>query len=337
MDRRAVVTGLALLAYVMRVNVIDWLLDSDPAIRWQVMRDLVALGGESKEIVGRERARVSEEGWGARLLDLQGADGHWGGAAFVPRAWVSTKDTLQLLRDLGVDPKSTRMRTAISHVRERCTWGEEFGNAPFFEGEVEPCINGRVLAIGAYFGEASERLAKRLINEQLSDGGWNCDSPRSQRSSFHTTICVLEGLLEYETAKGPIPEITAARLRGQDYLLERRLFKSRSTGEIITFDRKLRKPAAWTQCSFPTRWHYDILWGLDYLRRAGAAPDERTAEAIDLIRGKRDALGRWPLENPHPGPVHFEMEGGAGEPSRWNTLRALRVLRWADVASDLAL
>ena len=143
------------------------------------------------------------------------------------------------------------MRRAIGQVRDRCTWGEEFGNAPFFEGEVEPCINGRVLAIGAYFGEASDRLAERLLREQLSDGGWNCDAPRSQRSSFHTTICVLEGLLEYQTAKGPIPDITAARLRGQEYLLERRLFKSRSTGEIITFDRKLRKPAAWTQCSFP--------------------------------------------------------------------------------------
>ncbi len=310
----------------MRDSVIEWLLDSDPAIRWQVMRDLI---GEADASVSRERSRVAEEGWGARLLDLQGADGHWGGAAFVPRAWISTKDTLQLLRDLGVDPRSDRMRRAIGEVRDRCTWGKEFDNAPFFEGEVEPCINGRVLAIGAYFGEPSDRLAERLLREQLSDGGWNCDAPRSQRSSFHTTICVLEGLLEYETAKGPIPDISAARLRGQEYLLERRMFKSRSTGEIITFDRKLRRPAAWTQCSFPTRWHYDILWGLDYLRRAGVTPDERTAEAIDLIRGKRDDLGRWPLENPHPGPVYFEMEGAAGEPSRWNTLRALRVLRWA--------
>ena len=272
----------------MRVSVVDWLLDSDPAIRWQVKRDLI---GESEESVARERSHVAEEGWGARLLDLQGADGHWGGAAFVPRAWISTQDTLQLLRDLGVDPRSDRMRRAIGQVRDRCTWGEEFGNAPFFEGEVEPCINGRVLAIGAYFGEASDRLAERLLQEQLSDGGWNCDAPRSQRSSFHTTICVLEGLLEYQTARGPIPDITAARLRGQEYLLERRLFKSRSTGEIITFDRKLRKPAAWTQCSFPTRWHYDILWGLDYLRRAGVAPDERTAEAIDLVRGSATISG----------------------------------------------
>jgi hypothetical protein len=318
----------------MRMNVIEWLLDSDASIRWQVMRDLI---GESDATVARERSRAATDGWGARLLDLQGADGHWGGAAFVPRAWISTMDTLQLLRDLGVDPARDRVRRAIGLVRDRCTWGKEFGDAPFFEGEIEPCINGRVLAIGAYFGEASDRLLDRLLQEQLSDGGWNCDAPRSQRSSFHTTICVLEGLLEYETANGPRPDITGARLRGEEYLLERRLFRSRSTGQIV-IDRKTparpsasASPAAWTEISFPTRWHYDILWGLDYLRRAGVAPDDRTAEAIDLLRQKRDEHGRWPLENPHPGAVHFEMEGRAGEPSRWNTLRALRVLRWADV------
>ena len=314
------------------MSVINWLLDSDPSIRWQVMRDLT---GESDATVAGERSRVASEGWGARLLDLQGPDGHWGGAAFVPRAWISTKDTLQLLRDLGVDPTADRVRRAIGQVRDRCTWGPEFGDSPFFEGEIEPCINGRVLAIGAYFGEASDRLAERLLEEQLEDGGWNCDAPRSHssrrpvstRSSFHSTICVLEGLLEYETATGPRPEITAARLRGQEYLLERRLFRSRSTGQVIN--------PAWTQISFPTRWHYDILWGLDHLRRACVEPDNRIAEAVDLIANKRDRLGRWPLENPHAGTVHFEMEGSAGQPSRWTTLRALRVLRWADKNSHL--
>ena len=308
----------------MQMSVIEWLLDSDPSIRWQVMRDLI---GEPDANVARERSRVAAEGWGARLLDLQGSDGHWGGAAFVPRAWISTKDTLQLLRDLGVDPTSDRVRKAIDQVRDRCTWGEEFGNSPFFEGEVEPCINGRVLAIGAYFGEASDRLVDRLLQEQLSDGGWNCDAPPSQRSSFHTTICVLEGLLEYETAKGPRPDVTALAFA------DRSTFSSAACSDRDQPDRSSppedRNKTAWTEFSFPTRWHYDILWGLDYLRRAGVAPDERMAEAIDLVRKKRDEHGRWPLENPHPGPVHFEMEGRAGEPSRWNTLRALRVLRWA--------
>ena len=309
------------------MDVIDWLLDSDPSIRWQVMRDLI---GEPEPIVARERSRAAAAGWGARLLDLQGSDGHWGGAAFVPRAWISTMDTLQLLRDLGVDPASDRVRTAIRQVHERCTWGPEFGNSPFFEGEVEPCINGRLLAIGAYFGVVSDRLLERLLQEQLSDGGWNCDAPPSLRSSFHTTICVLEGLLEYETTMGPRSDVTAARLRGQEFLLERRLFRSRSTGQIIVHDRKTASPAAWTRLSFPTRWNYDILWALDYLRRAGAARDGRMAEAIDLVRSKRDADGRWPLEHAHPGRVHFALEGAAGEPSRWISLRALRVLRWAD-------
>jgi hypothetical protein len=303
----------------MHPSVIEWLLDSDPSIRWQVSRDLI---GASDAIVAAERLRVSTEGWGARLLDLQATDGYWGGAAFLPHAWISTKDTLQVLRDLGADPASERVGRAIRQVRDRCTWGEGFGNSPFFDGEVEPCINGRVLAIGAYFGEARGHLADRLLQEQLSDGGWNCYAPPSQRSSFNSTICVLEGLLEYETAAGPRSDIAAARLRGQEYLLERRLLRSRSNGQII-------RPE-WTAISFPTRWHYDILWGLDYLRRAGLAPEGRMAEAIDLVRNKRDALGRWPLENPHPGAVHFEMEGRAGEASRWNTLRALRVLRWSD-------
>jgi hypothetical protein len=298
---------------------VDWLLDSDPAIRWQTMRDLA---GEPEAAVARERSRVAAEGWGARLLGLQATDGHWGGASFVPRAWVSTKDTLQLLRDLGVDPQGERVRKAIALVRDRCTWGKQFGDSPFFEGEVEPCINGRVLAIGAYFGQPSERLVDRLLGDQLSDGGWNCYAPPSRRSSFNSTICVLEGLLEYEKVKGQRADITEARRRGQEYLLERRLFRSLSTGQIINPE--------WTQISFPTRWHYDILWGLDYLRRAGVQPDSRAEEAIDLVAAKRDVDDRWPLENPHTGPVHFELEGGAGEPSRWNTLRALRVLRWVD-------
>lgn len=305
--------------------VIDWLLDSDPSIRWQVMRDLL----DDPDAAARERARMTHEGWAARLLDLQGPDGHWGGAAFVPRAWISTNDTLQLLRELGADPASDRVRSAIARVRDACTWGPEFGDGAFFDGEVEPCINGRVLAAGAYFGEPNERLAARLLQEQLSDGGWNCDAPPSQRSSFHTTINVLEGLLAYERVAGPSPDVTQARLRGQEFLLQRRLFKSQSTGQAIGIDRKTGRPAAWAQFSFPMRWHYDVLRALDYLRDAGAAPDDRITEAIEVVRAKRGDDGRWPLENPHPGQTHFELEGRAGEPSRWNTLRALRVLRWA--------
>lgn len=294
-----------------------WLLDADPAIRWQVMRDLLHAPAD---VVTAERARVASEGWGARLLALQAPDGTWGGAAFGPR-WTCTFDTLWLLRELGPDPADERVRRAIALVHDHVTWGPEFGDSPFFEGEVEPCMNGRTLAIGAAFGEASDRLVERLLGEQLADGGWNCEAPPSTRSSFHTTICVLEGLLGYEGAKGPTPVVTEARLRGQEYLLERRLFRSRSTGAVIN--------PTWTLISFPTHYYYDILWGLDYLRRAGVEPDARIAEAVALVASKRTPDGRWPLENPHRGEMYIEMDDGEGCPSRWNTLRALRVLDWA--------
>ena len=215
-------------------SVLKWLLDSDPSIRWQVLRDLTE---EPDEFVAAERSRVASEGWGARLLDLQAPDGNWGDGATTPR-WESTLFTLLLLRDLGLDPTSEQARTAVSLVRDKVTWGPEFGDSPFFEGEVEPCINGGVLGLGAYFGETSDRLLDRLLSEQLKDGGWNCEAERgSVRSSFHTTICVLEGLLEYEKAKGATAAVTDARARAQEYLLERRMFRRLSTGEVI--DRQL--------------------------------------------------------------------------------------------------
>ena len=210
--------------------VIDWLLDSDPSIRWQVLRDLT---DAPAAIVAAERSRVAGEGWGPRLLDQQRPDGQWGDGVATP-FWWSNMYTLVFLRDLGLDPSSARARTAIDRVRRHVTWGAEFGNSPFFEGEVEPCINGRVVALGAYFGERSDRLVNRLLGEQLRDGGWNCEAERgSVRSSFHTTICVLEGLLAFEQAFGATPAITGARSRAEEYLLERRLLRRLSTDAII--------------------------------------------------------------------------------------------------------
>jgi hypothetical protein len=313
------------------MTVIDWLLDSDPAIRWQVMRDLI---GASEGEVAAERARVATEGFGARLLALQADDGRWGGAAW-NRGWDSTMHVLMLLRDMGLDLASDQARRAVGLVRDRVTWQgcgpqECDGNA-FFEGEVEPCINGQVAAVGAYFGQDVRGIVDRLLGEQLPDGGWNCDAPNgSTRSSFNTTICVLEALLEYERAGNGTPVVTEARLRGQEYLLERRLFRRRSTGQVIERDRK--GGAAWTRFAFPTWWHYDVLRGLDYLRSAGVPPDERAAEAIELVASKRDGDGRWLLETRYPGLMPVETDEGEGRPSRWNTLRALRVLRWYDRA-----
>jgi len=315
--------------------VIEWLLDSDPAIRWQVMRDLL---GAPADQVAAERARVATEGVGARLLALQGADGMWAGAAW-NRGWDSTMHVLALLRELGLDPASSAARRAVGLVHDQVHWpgwdwegtwrGPDFVGNPFFAGEVEPCINGQVGASGAYFGQEAQngRIIVRLLREQLPDGGWNCEAENgSTRSSFNTTICVLEALLEYELAGGRRPEVMKARLRGQEYLLERRLFRRRSTGEVIARDRK--DGADWTRFSFPTWWHYDVLRGLDYLRRAGANPDKRVDEAIALVEAKRGRDGRWLLDHQHPGTMPVALDAEVGQPSRWNTLRALRVLDW---------
>jgi hypothetical protein len=308
-------------------SVIHWLLDSDPSIRWQVLRDLT---DAPADVVAAERARVPTEGMGARLLALQAPDGRWGSAAW-NRGWDSTMHVMSLLWEMGLDPASSEARRAVGLVRDRVTWRgcgpKQADDNPFFAGEVEPCINGQVAAAGAYFGQDVQGIVDRLLSEQLADGGWNCDAPgRSTRSSFNTTICVLEALLEHERAGGGSPAVSAARLRGREYLLERRLFRRRSTGDIIERDRK--GGADWTRFAFPTWWHYDVLRGLEYLRRSDVTPDERLAEAIDLVASKRDADGRWPLETRYPGKRPVEMEEDVGQPSRWITLRALRVLDW---------
>jgi hypothetical protein len=313
------------------MDVTDWLLDSDPSVRWQVLRDLT---GAPPATVAAERARVATEGWGARLLALRDDDGQWAGGACFPanfrgdfsagQPWTATQPTLMLLRDLGVDANDERVRETIALVQANCRW--EHAGQPFFAGEVEPCINGRTVAIGAYFGVAVDGIVGRLLAEQLADGGWNCEAENgSVRSSFNTTICVLEGLLAFEQATGGSPEAVTARRRGEEYLLTRRLFRRLSTGAVVDAD--------WLQFSFPTYWHYDVLRALDYFRAAGGRADTRLAEAVDLVRSKRSPDGTWPLENTHRGAVHFPLEDGEGAPSRWNTLRALRVLAWYDGSS----
>ncbi len=291
------------------------------------MRDLT--NAPAQEIAA-ERAKVATEGVGAQLLALQAVDGQWGGAAW-NRGWNSTMHVLMLLRDMGLDPESDEARRAVGLVRDRVTWkgcGPQECNAnPFFAGEIEPCINGQVAAVGAYFAQDVRSIVDRLLTEQLADGGWNCEAANgSTRSSFNTTICVLEALLEYELRFGNTNEITTARLCGQEYLLERRLFRRRSTGELIERDRK--GGASWSRFAFPTWWHYDVLRGLQYLCHAGVSADNRVSEAIELVTSKRDSDGRWPLETEYPGMMPVQIYEGEGQPSRWNTLRALRVLKW---------
>lgn len=301
------------------MDVIGWLLDSDPAIRWQVMRDLT---DASSERVAAERARIPHEGLGAEILAGQGADGSWHRAG--APVWLPTLFTMLFLRATGVDPDDPAIESAIARLEADFRWDEEFGRKPFFEGEVEPCINGGTLALGAYFGRPSEGLAHRLVNEQLDDGGWNCEAPKSVRSSFHTTICVLEGLLEYERAVGSAPEIAAARRRGEEYLLERGLFRRRSTGEVANPE--------FLEFAFPPRYHYDVLRALDYLRDAGARPDARIGDALHLVESRQQADGRWLLDRAYDEGLAFPFGESLGEPSRWNTLRALRVRRWFEQA-----
>ena len=314
--------------------VLGWLLNSDPSIRWQVMGDLL---GSPEPEYRAERAKVETEGWGARLLSYQDEDGQWAGGAFIPsgfdfrewqevgQPWTATAFSLSQLREFGLDPASDRARRTAELIGANSRW--DHADEPYWEGEVEECINGRTVADGAYFGVDVSPLAARLAGERLNDGGWNCERANgSFRSSFATTINVLEGLLEYERATGGTPDSREARRSGEEYLLERGLFRRLSTGE----------PADEQFLSFlhPNRWRYDVLRALDYFRSAaaltGAAPDLRLGEAVDHVRSRRQDDGTWLLDWSLPGRVWFDMDDGPGKPSRWVTLRAMRVLSWWD-------
>ncbi|HEY4307688.1 MAG TPA: hypothetical protein VGM82_24650 [Gemmatimonadaceae bacterium] len=256
----------------------------------------------------------------ALVLDAQSLDGNWGDGVAHPFWWTNLHSLLWL-RDLGADPNDPRVCIAIDRVRANITWGPEWGDSPFFAGEVEPCINGRVVALAAHFGERSDALVDRLLSEQLADGGWNCEAERgSVRSSFHTTLCVLEGLLAYGRAFGATPAMSDARARGHEYLLERRLLRRRATGEMLD--------PSWTQLVFPPLWHYDVLRALDYFRDAGVEHDPRVDDGLAIVRDKRQPDGRWLLDVRHKDTLYEELAGGVGEPNRWITERASRVLVW---------
>lgn len=309
----------------MKGDVLAWLLDSDPAIRWQVMQDLES---RSEQEVAAERSRVEHEGWGARLLAAEDENGLWDGGACFPanysgdevgQPWTATMHTLQTLQILGLDPESKSAKRAVALVAENGRW--EHAGQHYFDGEVEPCINGRTVETGAYFGVDVSPIVERLLGERLEDGGWNCEAENgSVRTSIDTTINVLDGLLEYETATGGNGDVRTARRTAEEYLLERRLFRRLSTGEVVHPD--------FLEYGFPYYWRYDILRALDYFRRTGDNPDPRLAEAVALVESKRQPDGRWLLDRIYPGRVHFDIESPAGAPSRWNTLRALRVLDW---------
>jgi hypothetical protein len=310
--------------------VLDWLLEGDPAIGWQALRDLC---GASPAAVGRQQKRVAKEGWGARLLELQDADGRWAGGLYNPK-WTSTTYTLLLLRTLGLEARHPQALRGCRVLFDAGFWSD--GGINFFpkaHKSSETCVSSMVLAIVCGFGLNDERvdtLAEHVIAQQMADGGWNCQArigysrpghPPVTHGSFNTTILALEGLLEYERLRPERARVArAAQARGREFLLAHRLFRSHRTGAIAKTE--------FTRFVFPARWHYDALRGLDYFREAGAPLDARLADAFDLIESRRRPDGRWPTQGRYPGKVFFDLEPNG--PSRWNTLRALRVLRWRD-------
>lgn len=301
-------------------SVIKWLLQSDPAIRWQTLRDLI---GTNQTDIHHERNQIQSEGWGARLLALQDQSGLWANGIYTPK-WTSTTYTMLLLRRLGLPPKNQQALKACQILLDRGLYRD--GGVNYFKSlnYSETCVTGMILSLLAYFQYEDEHihtLANHLLKQQMPDGGWNCQSFKgATHSSFHTTISVLEGLREYEKFQPQdIEKIQQAQQNGREILLIHRLYKSHRTGKIVN--------PAFTRFSFPPRWYYDILRALDYFQECKAECDERLSDAVEIVLKRRTRDGKWCLQNKHPGRIFFEMEQ-VGEPSRWNTLRSLRVLKW---------
>ena len=310
----------------MSDSILEWLLEGDPAIRWQVLRDLK---GAAEQKVRNEQRRVCKEGWGARLLALQDEDGRWGGGIYTPK-WTSTTYTMVLLRGLGLPALHPPALRACKVLLDTGFWND--GGINFwtrYHNRSETCVSSMVLAVACWFrldDTRVDRLAEHVVGQQMADGGWNCLSMpgygEATHGSFHTTISALEALLEYERFRPARAQAARdAQARGRDFLSAHRLFRSHRTGKVVK--------AAMTRFSFPPRWHYDVLRGLDYFRDAGSAPDPRLEDGLRLLEQRRGADGRWLLQNEYPGKTFFRLET-VGKPSRWNTLRALRVLRWQD-------
>ncbi len=296
------------------------MLGGDAAIRWQVMEQLL---DRAPSTVNRERARVARTGWGRDLLDRQDAVGTWAGGIYGPK-WTSTTYTLLLLHWMGLPATNTAARRACAHLWDTV---DVIGGVSLPRASYAPdiCISAMWLKLGAYFGHNDDRMpdvVDWVLDNQLDDGGWNCQAVNtgSTHGSYHTSILVLEALAQLNDR-----ELHDSAARGREFFLNHRLYRSHRTGAV--------SHPAYTMLSFPPRWHYDVLRGLDYFRSVGAPRDERLDDAVQLIRGKQRSDGRWPVQNKHGGRVWFDMETGR-KPSRWNTLRALRVLRWVEPARE---
>ena len=301
-----------------------WLIDGDPSVRWQAMADLFHAPPEQ---VAKERRSVASEGWGARLLALQDPDGTWGQAIYSPK-WTSTTYSLLLLQRLGLEPGHPRALLGCQKLWDAARWYD--GGVTFAKTirQPETCITGMLVFLASTFKFEDERIdaaVKWLLDQQLPDGGWNCESIRrgSRHGSFHTSITVLEALLEYQSAGGGVP-ISKPMAQGREFFLDHQLYRSHRTGEVAD--------EAFTRFPFPPQWHFDIVRGLEHFRNAGAAPDDRLGDAVEVIRRARRSDGTWPMYRSYPGKYWFRMETRG--PSRWSTLRALRILQWWDSATQ---
>ncbi len=325
-------------------SLIAWLLDSDPALRWQVERDVV---GEPAEVWEATRARVATEGFGARLLALQDSDGQWAGGAFFPadfdfqgpeaaddagQPWTATTWTLNALREWGLDSAVLRKRRTAELLAENSRW--DYEDLPYWGGEVDCCINAWTIANGVWL-RADITDITGIVDwfgeHRLPDGGWNCEwIEGSRRSSYHSTLNSLKGLLAYDVATGGTDATRAARRSGEEYLLQRGLFRRRSTGDAV---------APWVdRFTYPFRWTYSVLNAAEYFRRAalidGTAPDPRMADGIALIRAARQPDGTWLQGRRHRGRVWFDVDVPEGQPSKWLTMYGTRVLAWWDQGRD---
>jgi hypothetical protein len=319
--------------------VIGWLLDSDPALRWQVERDITR---DPPAVWQATRARIATEGFGAALLSHQGSDGQWAGGAFFPadfdfdgpeaaddagQPWTATTWTLNSLREWGLDPAVLRGRHTAELLAENSRW--EYEDLPYWGGEVDCCINAWTVANGMWLGADVTGIVDWLVERRLPDGGWNCEwVDGSTRSSFHSTLNSLKGLLAYDAATGGTDATRAARRSGEEYLLARALFRRLSSGQPV---------APWVhRFTYPHRWMYSVLNAADYFREAalldGTGPDPRMAEAIEFIRAARQPDGTWLQAERLPGRVWFDVDAPEGEPSKWLTLFGTRVLNWWDAA-----